>query len=130
MATPQKTWGLTSFDASHPFTIGKPRMKPDTTGPARFQFTIARLWACVTLVAFAAWVATQGDFISIKAEEAGDVNLFPILAAGLLLAAAIGVLFHGKRGAGEGARAGGAMAIAILLLLSLFAALRTILAWL
>jgi hypothetical protein len=96
------------------------------SNPLRFQLTIARLWACMTLVAFAAWAATLNDFITIKTEAAGHLNLFPILAAGLLLAAAVGVLLHGKAGAAAGARAGGAMVIAILLVLSVFAALRTI----
>jgi hypothetical protein len=100
-------------------------MKPNQR---RIQFSIARLWACATIVAFAAWASTLGQRVSVTTQATGEFNLFPILAAGLLLAVAVGILVQGRSGAALGARAGGAVIVALLIVSSLFVAVRGLVA--
>ena len=98
--------------------------------PSQLQFTLARLLACTTLVAVAAWATTLNLPISVSTPSLGDRNLSPGVIGCLLLAAAVGVLFHGKRGALDGARAGcGLLLIVLGVVLPAFLALRAILVW-
>jgi hypothetical protein len=98
---------------------------------ARFQFTLARMLASTTLVAMAAWVTTVELPVHVSLPDVGRWNLLNAVAAGALLAAAVGVLVAGKPGAAAGARLGCVSVLAVLtVLLPLWLALRAIIGWL
>jgi hypothetical protein len=96
---------------------------------ARVQFTIARLLATTTLVAVAVWVANLDLPVTVHVPSHEKINLLPYLLAGLLLAAAVGVLFKGRPGAREGVNVGCAIFLVLAMIAPLFFALRELYAW-
>ena len=105
------------------------KVRERALGP--FQFTVARLLACTTAVAAAAWVSTLDIPIEIHTSASGDRNLAPAILVSVLLAVAVGVLIRGKPGAKEGAKAGCIFCIVVIaFVLPLFAGLREVFNWL
>ena len=98
--------------------------------PKIFQFTIRRLLVCTALIGVAAWVSTVGLPIQLFLSVAGERDLVPAILASLLLAAALGVLLRGPRGARDGVRAGCGALTALAAALTLFAVLREVFDWL
>ena len=98
-------------------------------GRSRFQFTIARLLACTTFAALAAWTATAPIPVTVKV-GALDFNLLPLILTTVLLVAAIGVLIQGKPGAVQGARVGCGILIAAFALASVAIAIAELIRWL
>jgi hypothetical protein len=96
----------------------------------RFQFTIARLLACTTLAALAAWTATVDLPFTLTVSALGERNILPFVLVSLLLAAAVGVLTKGKPGAIDGVRIGCGVLIAAAAIMSVCLTLRELIHWL
>jgi hypothetical protein len=101
------------------------------TRPWRFQFTIARLLACTTVAALAAWTATARlpMTVTIRAMDR-EFNLLPLILTTILLTVAIGVLIHGKPGLAQWTRIGCGLSIAAFTLASAVLAIAEVVRWL
>ena len=103
----------------------------DNADRGRFQFTIARLLACTTFAALAAWAATAPIPLAVTVRAIDrEFNLLPLMLTTVLLAASSGVLVRGKPGVSHGARVGCGLLIGAFALASVVIAILELVRWL